>query len=315
MNHVKNDVTAVKKQTPLTEILRNRGGRYRGLLDDGNTIIFSVYTNVCFGSISPDRRGLTSTLIFDTPPGPARNLAEGQRDSFWQRMLGKRLMPGGLVALIWKTSNSVSIYLGIVANSVPEFLNAVKESATELTIRVAFFDRNVESRILQWYRTGDTSSGETRLLIEAPALYEAVRPFLVALQADSTSIPFSEYLVSRSDVPSIAPPRYATAPDFHWNLSPLLKHDQDFRLDVKDPASILDARRILCEGSTLDPSQADALVDSLTRELTLVQGPPGTGKVCSIQLDPHSWSSTTARATSRPSFYTCLLRTAFAGFS
>jgi len=62
-------------------------------------------------------------------------------------MHGKRLMPGGLVALIWKTFDSVSIYLGIIANSVPEFLNAVKESATQLAIRVAFFDRNVESRI------------------------------------------------------------------------------------------------------------------------------------------------------------------------
>ena len=261
------------------EILRNKGGRYRGLQDGDNTIIFSVYTNVRFGGISPDRRGLTSTLIFDTPPG-ARDPAVGQRESFWKRMRGKRLMPGGLVALIWKTFDSVSIYLGIVANSVPEFLNAVKESASELVIRVAFFDRNVESRILQWYHTGDTSPGETRVLIEAPVLYEAVRPFLKELQGDSTSIPFSEYLVSRSDVPSITPPRYATAPHFRWNLSPLLRHGQDFRLDVKDPTSISDARRILREESTLDPSQADALVDGLTRELTLVQGPPGTGKVC-----------------------------------
>ena len=109
-----------------------------------------------------------------------------------------------------------------------------------------------------------------------------MRPFLGALQADSTSLPFSEYLVSRSDVPSITPPRYATAPDFCWDLSPLLRHGQDFRLDVKGPTSISDARRILHGKSTLDPSQADALVDSLTRELTLVQGPPGTGKVCAV---------------------------------
>lgn len=260
-------------------ILNSQGGRYRGLLDDDNTIIFSVYTNVRFGGISPDRRGLTSTLIFDTPPGAARNPTMGQRETFWQRMLSKRLMPGGLVALIWKTSDSVSVYLGIVANSVSEFLNATKESATELSIRVAFFDHNVESRILRWYQTGDTSPGETRLLIEAPVLYEAVRPFLEALQADSTSIPFFEYLVSRNDIPNVTPPRYATAPSFRWNLSPLLGSGQDFHFDAKDPTSISDARRTLCEESSLDPSQADALVDSLTRELALIQGPPGTGKV------------------------------------
>ncbi len=282
MNHVRTDIMETKKPTPLMKILSSRGGRYHGLLDDDNTIIFSVYTNVEFGGISPDRRGLTSTLFFDTPPGAARNLDAGQRESFWKRMLGKRLMPGGLVALIWKTFDSVSIYLGIVANSVPEFLDTVKESATELVIRVAFFDRTIQSRIIQWYQTGDTSPGETRLLIEAPVLYEAVRPFLEALQTDSTCVPFSEYLVSHNDPPSITPPRYATDPRFRWNLSPLLRDGQKFQLDAKDPESILNARQILCEESTLDPSQADALVDSLTRELTLIQGPPGTGKVCTV---------------------------------
>jgi hypothetical protein len=290
MNHVKKDLLETRKPTSLMKILGNRGGRYHGLLDDDNTIIFSIYTNVYFGGISPDRRGLTSTLIFDTPPGAARNSQEGQRESFWQRMIGKRLMPGGLVALIWKSFESVSIYLGIVANSVPEFLNAAKESATELVIRVAFFDHTVYSRILRWYQTGDTSPGETRLLIEAPVLYEAVRPFLEALQTDSTCIPFSEYLVSHSEVPSITPPSYATAPDFRWNLSPLLRDGQDFRLDAKDSASISDARQILCEESTLDPSQAEALVDSLTRELTLIQGPPGTGKVRTVSLSLVTWN-------------------------
>ena len=272
------------------KVLSNRGGRYHGLLEDDNTIIFSVYTNVHFGGISLDRRGLTSTLIFDTPPGAARNSEESQRESFWKRMLGKRIMPGGLVALIWKTFNSVSIYLGIVANSVPEFLNAAKESATELVIRVAFFDRSVESRILQWYQTGDTSRGETRLLIEAPVVYEAVRPFLEALQSDSTCIPFSGYLVSPNDVPSITPPCYATAPRFRWNLSPLLRDGQDFHLDAKDPESISDTRQNLREKSTLDPSQAEALVDSLTRELTLIQGPPGTGKVFGVLLSLVVWN-------------------------
>ena len=279
-----------QRPTPLMKILSNRGGRYHGLLDDDNTTIFSVYTNVQFGGISLDRRGLTSTLTFDTPPGLARNPQGSQREAFWKRMLGKRLMPGSLVALIWKTFDSVSIYLGIVANSVPEFLSTAKESATELAIRVAFFDRSVESRILQWYQTGDTSRGETRLLIEAPVVYEAVRPFLEALQTDSTCIPFSEYLVSPNDVPSITPPCYAIAPRFRWNLSPLLRDGQDFHLDAKDSESISDARQILCEESTLDPSQAEALVNSLTRELSLIQGPPGTGKVFVVPLSLVVWN-------------------------
>jgi len=72
-------------------------------------------------------------------------------------------MPGGSVALIyiWKTSESVLIYLRIIANSRMEFLNAVKESAVELIIRVAFFDRTVGGPNV----TGNTSPGETRLFM------------------------------------------------------------------------------------------------------------------------------------------------------
>jgi hypothetical protein len=38
---------------------------------------------------------------------------------------------------------------------------------------------------------------------------------------------------------------------------------------------------MLREKSRLDVSQADAVIDTLTREVSLIQGPPGTGKVSS----------------------------------
>lgn len=34
---------------------------------------------------------------------------------------------------------------------------------------------------------------------------------------------------------------------------------------------------LVCEASSLDPSQARALAACLTQELALIQGPPGTG--------------------------------------
>lgn len=45
----------------------------------------------------------------------------------------------------------------------------------------------------------------------------------------------------------------------------------DLNLVASDPASIESARDILKRSSVLDPSQADATVDALTRELSLIR--------------------------------------------
>jgi len=266
----------------LASIIMKQGGRYRGQLDYNDTVMFSVYTNVHFGNITTDRRGLASTLIFDTPPGAARNAAAAQRAAFWERMGSKRLMAGGLVALVWRTPTSTSIYLGVISSPAKDLINSARASAQQLTIRVAFFDPAIEVRILEWYQRDGTELNDTCVLVEAPVMYEAVRPFLEALKAEPTGIPFSKYLVLREgslkDIP-VDPPQYATAPRFSWDLSPLLLEGQNLQLDVKDAASIANARQVLRNESSLDPSQAEAVVDSLTREVSLIQGPPGTGKV------------------------------------
>ena len=266
----------------LSSIITKQGGRYRGQLDYNDTVMFSVYTNVRFGNITTDRRGLASTLVFDTPPGAARDASASQRAAFWERMGSKRLMPGGLVALVWRTPTSTSIYLGVIASSAKALVASARNSDKELTIRVAFFDPAIEVRILEWYQREGVTVNETRVLVEAPVMYEAVRPFLEALKAEPTSIPFPKYLVLRETSLSgitVDPPRYAIDPRFSWDLSPLLPEGRNFRLDVKDAASVANAREVLRNESTLDPSQAEAVVDSLTREVSLIQGPPGTGKV------------------------------------
>ena len=266
----------------LSSLIAKKGGRYRGQLDYNDTVMFSVYTNVRFGNITTDRRGLASTIMFDTPPGAARNASAAQRAAFWERMGSKRLMPGGLVALVWGVPGSISIYLGVVSSSAKALIASARDSAESLTIRVAFFDPAIEVRILEWYQRKNPNLNETCILVEAPVMYEAVRPFLEALKTEPTSIPFSKYLVLREDNlknTSVDPPRDATAPGFLWDLSPLLPEGRSLRLDVKDSASIANARDVLRSDSTLDPSQAEAVVDSLTREVSLIQGPPGTGKV------------------------------------
>jgi len=244
--------------------------------------MFSVYTNVRFGNITMDRRGLASTLVFNTPPGAARNATASQRVAFWERMGSKRLMPGGLVALVWRTPRSTSIYLGIIASPGKDLVASARASASVLTIRISFFDPTIEVRILEWYQRRDANLNDVRILVKAHVMYEAIRPFLEALKVKATSIPFSKYLVLRegslASTP-VDPPRYATDPCFSWDLSSLLPEGHTLQVAAKDATSIANAREVLCNESTLDPSQAEAMVHSLTREVSLIQGPPGTGKV------------------------------------
>jgi hypothetical protein len=127
------------------------------------------------------------------------------------------------------------------------------------------------------------------LLVEIPILYEASRPFLEALKAEPTSIPFSRYLRQSEDgmlsQVTIGPPEYALKPRFTWDLSTLFEPPlPGLKMRVDDRNSITTAQHYLRnrEGSLLDPSQADAIISCLTREVALIQGPPGTGKVCVV---------------------------------
>ncbi|KAF9358197.1 hypothetical protein BGX26_002264 [Mortierella sp. AD094] len=85
--------------------------------------------------------------------------------------------------------------------------------------------------------------------------FEAYRPVLIALQ---------------SCVPG-------TLPFGKYDLSVLLKNRKHF-LDTRDQESIAKAVNALQVGSSLDDTQAKALVETLCREVALISGPPGTGK-------------------------------------
>ncbi|KAI9453340.1 hypothetical protein F5148DRAFT_1289158 [Russula earlei] len=74
-------------------------------------------------------------------------------------------------------------------------------------------------------------------------------------------------------------PRYARVPGFRYDLQCLARSGLHIPgLDVKSETSVALARQHLLRSSNLDPSQVDALIDALTREVSLIQGPPGTGK-------------------------------------
>ena len=303
---VHDDLHDFEAKTRLHEIIKAKGGKYRRHGDAQDTIMFNVYTNVTFSSLRPDsdRGGLVVKLSFDSPPGRARSISSRARTMFWEGLSGKRMMQGGLVALIWKSGQNVDVHLGILASSVQDLIDSAKASQNRLFVRVAFFDPAVELRILHLLRRHSAlDDHDTILLLEAPVMFEAIRPFLEALRVEPEYVPFPQYLVHQPpgffSSFELKPPQYARIPGFSYQLASLFPMDadvEDLKLDPNDPSSIACARRKL-RCSRLDESQADALVDVLTREVALVQGyvahhldvfyrpfitpisPPGTGKV------------------------------------
>ncbi|KAF8070666.1 hypothetical protein FPV67DRAFT_1488261 [Lyophyllum atratum] len=227
---VREDLMSTRKKTQLAEIMKNRGGRYHGFVNAQESVMFNVYTGVKFSSLLPDRRGLSAT-----------------RKAFWEGMSGKRMIQGGLVALVWKSRAGLNVHLGVLASSVRDLADSVQTNPDRVSARVVFFDPHVELRILDVLQDPSSQSDGTMIIVEAPVMFEAIRPFLEALRVEPESIPFSQYL--------LAP------------LFPAEAGVDDLKLYVNDPDSV-----------RLDPSQVKAVVDALTREVALIQGPPGTGK-------------------------------------
>ncbi|KAG6889417.1 hypothetical protein C0992_005274 [Termitomyces sp. T32_za158] len=268
-----------EKDSRLHGILKQRGGKYRGLVDTQGTVMFNVYTGVQFISLIPDRRGLSVRFSFDTPPGRARSSQARVRRAFWEGMSGKRMMQGGLIALVWKFGHQLDVHLGILASSVKEITESIQESKDRTSARVVFFDPEIELRILNILKDGCLQHDSTVIMVESPVMFEAIRPFLDTLKlAEPETIPFSEYLVHRPlgyfrDT-GVLPPRYARNPGFAYQLAPLFSPEagiDDLKLHVNDQESVATARHQL-RRSRLDPSQAEAIVDALTREVALIQG-------------------------------------------
>jgi hypothetical protein len=273
------DDLGTRSKTRLSELILSKGGKYRGFADGQDGVMFNVYTNIEFSSLVPDRRGISVSLSMDTPPGRARSTQLKTRTSFWESVAGKRLMQGGLIALVWKSGNEIDVNLGIIASSLRDLTQSVRgDNNKRLDVRVVFFDPSVELRILEALKRHGDQRNRTTVILEASVMFEAIRPFLEALRVEPESVPFAKYLVHRPpaffDTLKIDPPKYASVPGFAFELSSLFPDEsgvQELKMVATDPNSVEMARQEL-RRSRLDPSQADAVVDALTRELSLIQG-------------------------------------------
>ncbi|KAG8998674.1 hypothetical protein FRB90_012253 [Tulasnella sp. 427] len=276
-------------KTPLDAILAKHGGLYKANHSGWDSVMFSIYTGVKFTGIECDvRKGLAIRLTFDTPHGRANDPSPTKRAMYWESVGKRRLMQGGLIGLLWIPPNSsaqnIRFYLGTVTSNLDDLRRSAKESADRLRLNVSFFDPEAEIRILSALQDRRPQAEGTKLLIEAPIMFESIRPFLETLKSrPPASIPFSSYISHHESGKlssiTIDPPTYVT-PKFAFNLDSLFDTKPPIKLTLqpRDELSVQNARQMLKEKSRLDPSQADAMINVLTSEVSLIQGPPGTGK-------------------------------------
>jgi len=267
-----------RKRSELHKILREKGGRYKTTLNYHTSIRFNIYTGVDFSKLTVNTRGLTINVSCDTPPGRARDTLPNKRAEYWKSLHGKRLLYGGLVALVWTTqSGQPRVYLGTIATSPDELSKGARRNPQRLAFSISFFDPTLEQHVLN--KSLDNIP-KGLFLVEVPVMYDAISPILRSLQQDPPIACFKQYLPLGITPPVPIRPPYSRLPDFKWNLACLLPESQQrFTFDSHHQASICEAIATLRNHSALDVTQATAVVEALSRELSLIQGPPGTGKV------------------------------------
>jgi len=262
-----------RDQTGLEKVLEKGGGLYRS--SGKNSVMFNIYTDVNYAQLSTRSQGFAIGLSIRCPPGSGRDSDWKKRVDHWKHAGSKKLTSGSLVALVLVSRGSFKAYLANLVSSADDIAESAKHSEDYIQVKATFFDPEVEIEALRKEKiTIDTNT--FAILIDNGVMFESVRPFLKTLSTiDSTSVPFNSYICAQDPLNNIniRPPRYATAPGFRFNLQSVAKPGQRIDpLDVHNPASIARARAQLRKSSVLDPSQADSVVDSLIREVSLIQG-------------------------------------------
>ena len=262
-----------REPTELERVLAKGGGLYRS--PGSNSVVFSLYTNVHYAGLSAGSRGFSIGLRVQSPQGSARDPESTKRVDYWNHAGSKKLTAGSLVALVLVSQGSYKAYLATLVSSTKDIAESAKHSKDFIQVKATFFDPEVEIEALRKKKI-TIDANTFALLIDNSVMFESVRPFLKTLSTvDSTSIPFGRYICTHDSLTNIEvrPPRYATVPGFRYKLQSVANTGQVIDpLDINDPASIAHTRDQLRRLSVLDPSQADSVVDSLMRELSLIQG-------------------------------------------
>lgn len=260
-----------RKPTTLEQLLSSKGGAYK--TSGTNSVFFHLYTGARFVSVRAERSTFTVGLRLDAPPGGARDQSWKRRIEYWEH--SKRLQLANMVVLIIVSPNQSKVFFGTIVSTSRDIGESAKEDAENIQLRISFFDAEVELMALRRQPISINASAYA-ILLDNNTMFDSLHPFLETLQdVEPTSIPFFHIISSSGSLGSLSvePPRYARVPGFRFDLQCLARSGQSIpSLDASNMDSATIARKELLRSSNLDPSQVDALVDTLTREVSLIQG-------------------------------------------
>ncbi|KAK0726131.1 AAA domain-containing protein [Lasiosphaeris hirsuta] len=219
----------------------------------------------------------------------------GKRREWWMR--SKRLQAGSLVCVLDAGGSVLFCVVSVftmrhkddakpgrhpgrnadMTVKAAEKIFTLSEDEEYLFVRLHLVDPREEevAQALRWYKPEGRSL--RRYLVEFPGvLLASFKDTLVALKEmyKKPNVPFSELLAPLGDSQSPA----------DLQMNPPRDNDKDSDEDVDWNAGLavspqnLPALEEIASRSTLDPTQSSALLNTLSRELSLIQGPPGTGK-------------------------------------
>ncbi|KAM0324565.1 hypothetical protein ACHAQA_007950 [Verticillium albo-atrum] len=245
------------------------------------------------------QNGLELVIKFGQPRN-IRKSNRAERSAWWTRT--KRLNPGSFVCLLDEVNNVLFFLVSMSTEVVSKekslqqpgnskgghkgtedgdekqsFTLADDSDHAYVHLQLADPTTDEVKQCLRWYKS--MGSRQARRMLEFPGiLMPSVLPPLKALQAMSRKmdIPFQHLLVPSQSNPSPKnePPLYAMKAGFTFDLSSLSNDGTELTYsptETPDPMS-------LSRHSTLDYTQAEAILNSLRRSMALTQGPPGTGK-------------------------------------
>lgn len=260
----------------------------------------TTYEDAIVSNATLDKnKGLELTVACQQPEH-TRIMSDKERIAWWDQ--SKRLQPGALVCVMDAVG---MIQFCVVAESTQRTgksrENKWNEGTTQgvsstddgkdLTLStdrdILYVRLNLATsseadleNVLQWYRDIDVSPPR-RFLVEFPGvLLASFKHTLEALQSLSQKpdLPFVNLIAPEEQVfesgVDIAPPLFARAPGFSFNLKCLTNGSESLQTGLAQPVP---PEQVAVQ-TGLDLTQSEALLNTLSREVSLIQGPPGTGK-------------------------------------
>ncbi|KAK1753246.1 hypothetical protein QBC47DRAFT_54335 [Echria macrotheca] len=252
-------------------------------------------------NVSVDQNGHPELTIRCNQPPHLKQLSLKKRKEWWTQ--SKRLQSGALVCILDATGSvlfcTVSDATLRTSEQIKERLGPQQKDAGQddgaagktdvltladdadhlyLTLQLVEPTKHDLGQALRWYQ--NVGSCLRRYLVEFPGvLLASFKHTLTALQDMylKPKMPFTNLLAptdgSSSEI-TVNQPQYARRPGFQFDLGCLTDGKGELVVNPRNPPS----PGVIAARTNLDETQSVAMLDTLSRELSVIQGPPGTGK-------------------------------------